>query len=307
MFEAHQDTVPTDNMTIEPFTPRVENGRLYGRGSCDIKGGMASMLAAFARLAREKPRGAANVVMACTIDEEYTFTGVTHLVKLPLKVDMAVVAEPTDLNIVNAHKGGAGWHLVTPGKACHSSAPDKGINAIYRMGRLLVAVERYAKELQASRNDPVLGRPTVSVGIIQGGTSHNTVPDRCRIEIDRRIVPGEDPKTVADHLEAWLKSQPDVDFPFETIKPWKAKGPLSPKGSEELTALLGQAINAVVGSHKVMGVPYGTDASTIAEAGIPSVVFGPGDIGKAHTCDESVPTAEVEQAAEVLYRFACGQ
>src|SRR5262249_54842819 len=92
MFEAHQDTVPTDNMTVEPFRPKVEGGRLYGRGSCDIKGGMAAMLAAFARLARERPRGAASVVMACTVDEEYTFTGVTHLVREPLGVDMAVVA-----------------------------------------------------------------------------------------------------------------------------------------------------------------------------------------------------------------------
>jgi acetylornithine deacetylase len=90
------------------------------------------------------------------------------------------------------------------------------------------------------------------------------------------------------------------------VKPWKAKGPLSPAGSEELTELLGRAIDSVVGSHRVMGVPYGTDASTLAEAGIPSVVFGPGDIGKAHTCDEWVPVAEVEQAAEILYRFACG-
>lgn len=306
MFEAHQDTVPIDNMVIPPFEPRIEDGKLYGRGSCDIKGGMAPMLAAFARLARERPRGAASVVMACTVDEEFTFTGVTHLVKLPLKVDMAVVAEPTGLNIVNAHKGGAGWHLIAPGRACHSSSPDKGVNAIYRMGKLLVAIERYARELQASRRDPVLGPPTLSVGIIEGGTSHNTVPDRCRIEIDRRIVPGEDPKTVADHLDAYLRSQPEIDFAFETVKPWKAKGPLQPGGSEELTKRLGEAIDSVAGSHKVMGVPYGTDASTIAEAGTPAVVFGPGDIGKAHTNDEWVPVAEVEQAAEILYRLACG-
>jgi acetylornithine deacetylase len=219
---------------------------------------------------------------------------------------MAVVAEPTNLNIVNTHKGGAGWHIVAPGRACHSSAPEQGVNAIYRMGHLLVAVERYARELQAGRRDPVLGPPTLSVGIIQGGSSHNTVPDRCRIEIDRRIIPGENPATVADHLDAYLRSQPEIDFPFETLRPWKAKGPLSSRGSEELTGLLGRAIDSVVGRHKVMGVPYGTDASTIAEAGVPAVVFGPGDIAKAHTCDEWVPVAEVEQAAAVLYRLACG-
>src|SRR5206468_13092810 len=105
MLEAHQDTVPTDNMTIDPFGAMVEGGRLYGRGACDIKGGMAAMLATFARVAREKPRGAAGLVMACTVDEEHTFTGVRELVKRGLKADMAVVAEPTNLNIVHAHKG----------------------------------------------------------------------------------------------------------------------------------------------------------------------------------------------------------
>ena len=119
--EAHQDTVPAENMTIDPFGAKVENGRLYGRGACDIKGGMAAMLATLARIARDKPRGAANVVMACTVDEEHTFTGVRALVKRGLKADMAVVAEPTDLNIVHAHKGIARWHVTTAGRSCHSS------------------------------------------------------------------------------------------------------------------------------------------------------------------------------------------
>jgi acetylornithine deacetylase len=305
LLEAHQDTVPTDHMTIDPFAARVENGRLYGRGACDIKGGMASMLAAFSRVAHERPRGAANVVMACSVDEEYTFTGVAQLVKRGLKADAAVVAEPTDLNIVNTHKGGVGWHLNTPGRSCHSSRPDQGVNAIYRMGHLLVAIERYARELQAGRSDPVLGPPTLSVGLIQGGTSHNTVPDRCRIELDRRVIPGEDPHAAPDQLVAYLRERAGIDFPFESETPWKTKGPLSPAGSEDLVRRLGAAIDSVTGSHRVMGVPYGTDASTLAEGGIPSVVFGPGDIGKAHTCDEWVPLAEVEQAAEILFRFIC--
>src|SRR5689334_13311524 len=160
LLEAHQDTVPTDHMTIDPFGAKVENGRLYGRGACDIKGGMAAMLAAFARLVREKPRGAAGVAMACAVDEEFTFTGVTRLVRDGLRADLAVVAEPTQLKIVNAHKGVVRWHLSTPGRSCHSSSPELGVNAIYRMGRLLVGVERYAERLRASRADPRLGPPT---------------------------------------------------------------------------------------------------------------------------------------------------
>src|SRR6266404_2632495 len=136
--EAHQAPVPIDQMTIEPCGAKIDNGKLYGRGACDIKGGMAAMLGCFARLAREKPAGCANVVMACTIDEENTMLGVRELVRRGVRADFAVVAEPTRLNIVHAHKGVTRWHISTAGRACHSSAPEQGINAIYRMARLLV-------------------------------------------------------------------------------------------------------------------------------------------------------------------------
>src|SRR6266849_5461682 len=188
LFEAHQDTVPTDHMTIDPFGAVIENGRLYGRGACDIKGGMAAMLAAFARLVREKPAGAANVIMACTVDEEHTFLGVQRLVRDPLRADWAIVAEPTQLQIVNAHKGTVRWHLESHGRSCHSSAPEKGVNAIYHMAHILMAIEQFAERLRASRTDPLLGPPTLSVGRVEGGASVNTIPDRCRLEIDRREI-----------------------------------------------------------------------------------------------------------------------
>jgi acetylornithine deacetylase len=305
LLEAHQDTVPTDHMTIDPFGAVIEDGRLYGRGACDIKGGLAAMLAAFARLVRDRPRGAASVVMACTVDEEFTFLGVQKLVRAGLKADAAVVAEPTGLDIVHAHKGGVRWHLHTSGRSCHSSAPEKGVNAIYRMGRLLTAIEQYAAWLRTSRQDPLLGPPTLSVGRIEGGTSVNTVPDRCRIEIDRRVIPGEDPLAAPADLADFLQRELGIEFPFEWDPPWMSKEALGPAGSADLVARLGQAIDAVTGGHQVLAVPYGTDASTIAAAGIPSVVFGPGDIARAHTCDEWVPLAEVAQASEILYRLAC--
>lgn len=305
MFEAHQDTVPIDNMTIEPFGGKIENGRLYGRGACDIKGGMACMLWAFARLAKEKPRGAANVIMACSVDEEHTFQGVKELARSGPKADFAVVAEPTQLNIVHAHKGVVRWNMAVSGRSCHSSSPEMGINAIYRMGRLLQAVEGYASHLRHSRVDPLLGPATLSVGMIAGGTSVNTVPDRCRIEIDRRVVSGEDPEKAPDELLAYLTEEANLDFPVESDRPWMSKGALTPKLSGELSKLLGSAIDAVVGRHEVQVVPYGTDASTLADAGIPSVVFGPGDIARAHTKDEWVPLDEVEKASAILYQLAC--
>ena len=126
LFDAHQDTVPTDGMTIPPFVPVIEAGRLYGRGSCDIKGGMAAMLVAFARLVRERPRGSASVVMACTVDEEFTHTGSPLLAATPHGADLAIVAEPTRLDLVNCHKGAVRWKIRTRGVACHSSTPAPG-------------------------------------------------------------------------------------------------------------------------------------------------------------------------------------
>jgi acetylornithine deacetylase len=305
LLEVHQDTVPTDNMTIDPFGAKVEDGRLYGRGACDIKGGMAAMLAVFTRLVRDQPAGADNVILACTVDEEHTFLGVQHLVRAGLRADMAVVAEPTQLQIINAHKGVVRWHLETHGRSCHSSAPQQGVNAIYRMAHVLSAIAPFADWLRSTRSDPRLGPPTLSVGRIEGGASVNTVPDRCRIEIDRRVIPGEDPLATPGQFTAELKKRLPPELTFTCSEPWLHAPALSPEHSEELVQRLGRAVDAVRGSHQVRAVPYGTDASTIAEAGIPAVVFGPGDIAKAHTCDEWVPLEEVEQASEILYRLAC--
>jgi acetylornithine deacetylase len=305
LLEVHQDTVPADNMTVPPFEGKIENGRLYGRGACDVKGGMAAMLHVMQRLARERPPDAAPVWLACTVDEEHTFLGVQHYMKNPPPVAMAIVAEPTCLEIVNAHKGVARWFLETSGRSCHSSAPEQGVNAIYRMGRLLPAIERYAEELRSSRTDPVLGPPTLSVGRIDGGQSANIVPDRCRIEIDRRLIPGEDPRAAPKHLAAYLRAAVSGKVPFTVSEPWLHAPALAPEKSAEIVHKLSDAIRSVGGQPACRAVPFGTDASTIALAGIPSVVFGPGDIAKAHTCDEWVPLQEVEMASEILYRLIC--
>jgi acetylornithine deacetylase ArgE len=308
MFEAHQDTVPTDHMTIDPFGAVIENGRLYGRGACDIKGGMAAMLAAFGRLVHEKPADAVNVILACSVDEEHTFLGVQRMVSDGLRADGAIVAEPTSLRIVHTHKGAVRWHVSTPGRACHSSTPEQGVNAIYRMGRLLTAIERYAALLRTSKSDRYLGPPTMSVGRIEGGTSVNTVPDLCRIEMDRRLIPGEAANDALTDFSAFLRNAGGIDFPFECSQPWINLPPLpadGPPGKSEFVAHVSGVLDAALGRHELIAVPYGTDASTLAEAGIPSVVFGPGDIAKAHTCDEWVPLDEVERASEILYRLAC--
>jgi acetylornithine deacetylase ArgE len=310
LLEVHQDTVPVDNMTIDPFAATVSNGRLWGRGACDVKGGMASMLSAFSRLVKEKPAGSVRVVLACTVDEESTFLGVQQLVKEDLRGNCAgpiraVIAEPTSLKIVHAHKGVVRWTLDTTGRSCHSSRPELGVNAIYHMAKLLPLVEQFATELRASKSDPMLGPPTLSVGRIDGGTSVNTVPDRCRVEIDRRVIPGENSLAAPNDLFAYLRGRVGSDIEFTCSTPYQSCPALSPMGSEDLKRQLGSAIDAVVGRHEIHAVPYGTDASTIAEAGIPAVVFGPGDIAQAHTCDEWIDLVQLEQAAEILYRLAC--
>ena len=142
-------------MTIPPFVPTIERGRLYGRGSCDVKGSMAAMLLAFARLVRERPRGAASVLLACTVDEEFTIRAPRGSRPRTTGAGLAIVAEPTLLDIVHCHKGVLRWKIRTEGVACHSSTPELGENAIYRMARVLEALEKYAATLQhesSSRN-----------------------------------------------------------------------------------------------------------------------------------------------------------
>jgi acetylornithine deacetylase len=180
VFECHQDTVPVDAMTVGPFAAAIDGGRLYGRGACDVKAGAAVMLTAFARLFAEKPAGSARVILAYTVDEEHTFLGAQELVKQGLTADYAIVAEPTLLNIVRAHKGVVRWQVETTGRACHSSRPEQGVNAIYRMGHLLAGLATYGEEVRGRQPDPILGPRTLSVGRIIGKHGTRLVPGRCR-------------------------------------------------------------------------------------------------------------------------------
>ncbi len=304
LWEAHQDTVPIDGMTVPPFGGEVRAGRLYGRGACDVKGSIAAMLTAFTRLAVENPPGAAAVTLAYTVDEEHTFLGVQALVADGVRADLAVVAEPTNLDLVTSHKGVVRWTLETRGVACHSSRPGDGVNAVYAAARLVTRLEEYAGELTARSPHRALGLPTLSVGVIAGGVSPNTVPDRCRIEVDRRLLPGEEPLAAVEAANAVLRAT-GIEFTSAIAFACPA---LPVCAAEPLLARLGDCVQAVAGRPaRRLAVPYATDASTLAEAGVPAVVFGPGDIAQAHTADEWVDLAEVEQAAEILYLLAAGK
>ncbi len=315
LLEAHQDTVPIDGMIIDPFKPEIKEGRMYGRGSCDIKGGMVAMLGALARLIEKRPDDCPTVIMACTVNEEHGFSGATALTKLwleqrdsivPRRPDMAVIAEPTSLNVVIAHKGTVRWRATTRGRAAHSSQPHLGENAIYKMSRVLQAFEAYARDVAPAQPEHKwCGKATLSVGLISGGISVNTVPDRCTIEIDRRVLPTENPADVYKQAVEFINRFPGVDGAVEHESPFIQGPSLPDTDNGDLAAKLGAVAADVCGRGKQMGVPYGTDASTIARSGVPSVVFGPGSIDQAHTIDEWLPLDELAQASEVLYQFIC--
>lgn len=314
LFAVHQDTVPVEGMTIEPFAATISGRRLYGRGACDVKGGMAAMLAAFHRLARERPANMPTVILAFTVNEEYGFTGATALTRLwterpggilPRKPDAAIVAEPTSLQVVVAHKGVLRWRVHTTGHAAHSSRPEAGQNAIYRMAPVLQALERYHREVLTKREaHPLCGPSTLSVGTIHGGVSVNVVPDRCTIEIDRRLTPQECPQEAHQHVADYLARDPAIQVQPIQEPPSMLGQPLPDTDNRELAQRLVNAAKKVTGECRQIGVPYATDAAFFAAASVPTVVFGPGSIEQAHTADEWISLDQLEQAAEIYYRVA---
>ena len=309
LFDAHQDTVPVEGMIVPPFRAHIEGGRLYGRGACDIKGGLAAMVLAFLRLVRERPKHSASVVLALTVDEEYTHMGSSAIAELPPEgIDLAIVAEPTRFDLITTHKGAVRWKIESRGTACHSSTPDRGDNAIYRMSRVLHVLQRHAQELQGSTPDPILGAPSLSVGTIHGGVSPNVVPDECVIELDRRVIPGENPDhvptLVTEALRLHLSAEDFDQLAFHV--PWVRMPALRSSVSSSTLEILSQCVARQTGRNPlVSGVPFGTDAGPLGQIGIPCVVLGPGDIAQAHTKDEWIDLDQLRYAVDVYFDLAC--
>lgn len=300
LLEVHQDTVPVKGMTIEPFAATVENGRLHGRGACDNKGPMTAMLLALARLARERPGRSDNVTLALTVDEEWTFRGASALVESGRTYDMALVAEPTELDIVVAHKGVVRWTVHSTGIACHSSTPNEGVNAIYRMAHVIRVIESHASELAGRGDHPLLGPSTISVGKIHGGIAANIVPDACWIEVDRRLLPGETPSGAMNEAARAVASVgPNVTFSSPIVE----LPALDDRQAEPVERRLAAALTRHGRTPRRKGVAFGTDASVYARAGIPSVVFGPGSIAQAHTKDEWIDLEQLDVAIGVYHDF----
>jgi len=320
LWDAHQDTVPAEGMTIEPFAPLVRDGRMYGRGTCDVKGGMAAMLVALDRLRASPLPRRATVVFSATVNEEFGFSGARALVRLwsdsaPVPTDAAarqlgggrpvaaVIAEPTDLDLVMQHKGAVRWRIRVRGRACHSAFPERGSNAIYPAGRVILAIEALAAELLARQPDHPCGPPTLNLGTIRGGAGVNLVPDLAVLEVERRVLPGESPVAARDEVIARIAAACEAAT-VEHDPPFLESAGLADASADRAAAAWIESLAAAVRVGGAAGrrtaARYGTNASVFAEAGVPSVVFGPGSIAQAHTADEWIELAQVDAAAAAL-------
>ena len=309
ILEAHMDTVSVKGMSISPFEPRIEGGRLFGRGSCDTKCGLAAMMHAISSLHDEGITPLCEVWLAAVVDEEFSYRGVVKLCEdiaahpAPA-VHAALVAEPTGLRAIVAGKGVLRWRIVVRGKAAHSSKPFLGVNAIVHAARIVLAIEEDSARLAANVH-PLLGPATVNVGIIEGGVQVNFVPDTCAIEIDRRLLPGESGPAVLAHYQALLDALKAQHPAFDAVmEPPRIMDEALETDTNSTPARLASAVLAEMGLDGTPGgVPFGSDASKLSRSGIPSLIIGPGSIDQAHAAVEFVEVAEVERAVTFYREF----
>ncbi len=303
LWETHMDTVTAEGMSIPPFEPQTKDGKVFGRGSCDAKASLAAMLQA---LVEASKRGSPlrTIWLAAVVDEENGFKGAQQLVSSGFRADYAIIGEPTNLNIVVAHKGTVRGSIVTHGVSAHSSQPEKGSNAILHMAKVLTALERYDSELRM-RHHPLVGNPTLTVTMIQGGRGANLVPDFCQITVDRRTLPDEDPLAAWDELKRFLQSQPELlELMLEVREPNLVNWGMEVSEDSPPVQRLSAACQQIGIKPQILGVRYTSDASIFARAGIPSVVFGPGNIEQAHTAEEWVEIEQVVLAQKIFEALA---
>jgi acetylornithine deacetylase/succinyl-diaminopimelate desuccinylase-like protein len=284
----HLDTVPVAGMTVDPFGGEIRDGRLYGRGSSDTKGPMAAMLWALAQT--DLRSQGVEVAFAGLVDEEAGQLGAKACARHQF-ADFVIVGEPTELNVVYTHKGTCWLRLETQGRAAHASTPDLGENAIELLARVYAEIKRHFPEILPSNPHPVLGSPTISLGLIQGGSKINVVPDHCWAQIDIRTLPGQEGMFGA--IQRFLEEK-RVPARVSAIK---ISDPLLTSPEDPNVTRL-----ASLGA-RLVGAPWFCDAAVFAAAGTPAVAVGPGSIRQAHTADEYIEVAELERGADFFCRF----
>ncbi len=303
VLEAHTDTVSVKGMTIPPFEPTIDAGRLHGRGACDTKAGLAGMMHAVASLKKEGFTPPCEVWLVAAVDEEFSYRGVVKLCE-GLTGQAAIVAEPTELRLVVASKGVLRWRICVQGRAAHSSKPHLGVNAINHMARLVLALEEDHQRL-AGQVHPMLGPATCNVGVIHGGVQVNFVPDTCAIEIDRRLLPGEKVDAVLSHYQRLLDdlSLRHPGFVATMEPPMLTDEALDTPIASPPAQLAAELLRELGLNGEPCGVPFGSDASKLSRQGLPSLVFGPGSIDRAHAAVEYVEIDQVLSAFEFYRAF----
>jgi acetylornithine deacetylase len=296
MLNAHLDTVGVAGMAA-PHDPRVQDGRLYGRGSYDMKGGLAACMLATAAARHVGVPG--DVLLAAVSDEEHSSIGVQAVVER-FKTDACVVTEPTSLRVCVAHKGFAWWRITAQGRAAHGSRPDLGRDAISRMGPVLTGLAELDRSLEG-RTHPLVGRASVHASLIEGGQELSSYPERCVLDVERRTLPGEAGETVAAELDRLLAGGDHDALEGEVTL---VRQPFEVDGDEAIVAVVREQAAAVIGHEpETMGHTAWMDAAFTQAAGIPTVVFGPDGAG-AHEVEEWVNLASVEACARTLLATA---
>lgn len=301
MFCGHMDTVGVEGME-RPFDPVERNGRLYGRGAQDMKGGLAAMIDA-ARVARARGFRKGRLIVAAVIDEEHASVGADALVR-SWRADAAVVTEPTDLDVGVAHKGFAWIEVETRGRAAHGSRPADGRDAILRMGRVLTALETLERELQTRHPHPRLGTASLHASFIDGGREWSTYPDRCRLRLERRTIAGEGDEACIEEVERLIEMirRQDADFDASAALVM-ARPAYQVPASHSLPDRLVRAAESAGAAPNQVGMSFWTDAAILGNAGIPSVIFGPGGAG-LHSLEEYVSVADVVTCRDALAALA---
>ncbi len=302
MFCGHIDTVGVAGMEA-PFHPVHRDGCLYGRGAQDMKAGVAAMLGAARALAEGGglPRG--RLIVACVVDEEYASLGAEALVET-WRADAAVVTEPTDLDVAIAHKGFQWIEIETRGRSAHGSRPDDGRDAILRMGRVLSRLESLDRRLRTRPAHPLLGRGSLHASTVAGGVELSRYPDRCRLQMERRTLPGDPPGIGLQEAEAILDRLRNDDWEFEgAARLMCDREPYEIDRAHALPISLVRAATSVGCQARRVGMTYWSDAAILGAAGIPSVLFGPGG-GGLHSTEEYVRVTDVCLCRDTLVALA---
>ncbi len=301
LLNGHMDTVGKGGF-VGAHSPRIENGRLYGRGAYDMKGGLAACMAALAQAAQRNLRG--DVILTAVVDEEYASMGTATVVET-VHADAAIVAEFTELQVVLAHKGFIWFDIETTGRAAHGSRPDLGVDAIAHMGRVLAQLEDLDRALRSGPTHPLLGSGSLHAGLIRGGQELSSYPEHCTLSLERRTLPGESVEEVETGLVELLRAQRRLDPGFRaSLKRGLSRSPLELPEDAPIAQAVQRAATQVLGHPAPMaGVPFWTDAAILSAASIPALLFGPAGAG-AHAAEEWVDLASVEACAQVYLATA---